>query len=212
VRIRPACRVLLAGSSQMYMAREEGTLAVDEQTPHQPATFYGLTKAWSRDLMDYYRQHKGIFGLMTILFNHESPLRPKHFLTRKVSLAAAAAAAGRPTELRILNIHAAVDWSSAEDIVEGMVLALAAEEPMDYVLASGMVHRVEDVLEIAFGAVDLDWRDFTVYPKEKTLQMGTLIGDPRRAEQRLGWTRRIGMVEMIRAMVMADLAVVKQSA
>ncbi len=211
-RIRPSSRVLLAGSSQMYSARAGVVLAVDEALPHKPATFYGHTKAWSRELLAYYRQRRGVFGSMAILFNHESVLRPAHFLTRKVSLAAAAAAAGRPTELRVLNIHAQVDWSSALDVVEGMRLALAAPEPSDYVLASGVAHRVEDVLQIAFGAVGLNWRDFTIYPPDSNGSAGVLIGNPSKAETQLGWARGSGLAQTLRAMVAADLEAEKQRA
>lgn len=209
-RHRPACRVLLAGSSQMYSARAGTVLSVDEYTPHQPSTYYGHTKAWARELLVHYREQRGMFGSMAILFNHESVLRPAHFLTRKVSLAAAAAAAGRPVELRIQNVQACVDWSSAEDVVDGMRLALAAAIPSDYVLASGVLHRVEDALAMAFGAVGLDWRDHVVYPSEHGASNGALVGNPLKAETQLGWVRRSTLADTIRAMVTADLEAQKQ--
>jgi GDPmannose 4,6-dehydratase len=201
---RPTCRLLLAGSSQMYRAPTSAERVVNEATPMDPATFYGETKARSREMLGRFRE-RGLFGVMTILFNHESELRPPQFVTRKITMAAARAKRGQRAGLHLRDITSRTDWSSAHDMVEGMWLALNASEPRDYVLASGVAHTIQDVLEVAFGSVDLDWRKFTTYDRPPTIARGTLIGDVTRARTTLGWRPKVSIEQMIRDMVRADL-------
>jgi len=205
LKICPSCRVLMAGSSQMYRPVGAGQTVIDEATATNPATFYGHTKAWSRELLDHYRNRHGLFCLMAILFNHESPLRGPRFLTRKVTMAAARAYLGQPPNLQIRNISAAVDWSSAQDFVEAMSCAMDGTEPADYVLASGRATTVEELLGIAFGAVGLDWRDHTVSESESAMSVPTLVGDAGRALRVLGWQPRESFTELITRMVTYDL-------
>lgn len=201
----PECRVLVAGSSQMYTAPEGMELLVDEDTPMSPSTLYGMTKAWSRQLLDHYRRSRGVFGTTAILFNHESRLRPPTFLTRKVSLAAARAANGRAPDLEIRDPSSKVDWCSATDVVAGLWAAVTAAEPMDYVFASGALRSVEDLLEVAFGAVGLDWRRYAVLgspaPERRA---GYLIGSPSRARAVLDWVPATAFETLVRDMVEAD--------
>lgn len=208
-KVRPSCRIMLAGSSQMYRATEGQLTIVDEETPMRPASFYGYTKAWSRDLLAHYRKYRGVFGSMAILFNHESSLRTPKFLTRKVTMAAARAKYGECDALSILDITRETDWSSASDVVEGMRLALSAREPSDYVLASGVPRRVQDVLEIAFDSVGLRWREFVTVESPAVRPRGTLVGDPTRARTLLHWKPNVEFEQMIRDMVAFDLALVR---
>lgn len=201
---RPQCRLLLAGSSQMYSAPDVGELVVSEDTPMAPSTFYGETKARSREMLGRLRQ-RGVFGVTAILFNHESELRPPQFVTRKISMAAARAKRGLTTQLHLRDITSRTDWSSAHDIVEAMWLALNAPEPADYVLASGTAHSIQDVLEVAFGSVGLDWRTFTTFDPPPPVPRGVLVGDASRAKATLGWTPKVSFEEMIRDMVRADM-------
>ena len=201
----PTCRLLLAGSSQMYLPTCGGINMINEETPAMPSTFYGHTKAWSRALLDHYRRQRGVFGSMAILFNHESPLRSPRFLTRKVTMAAARAFIGQPAGLRIRNVGAAVDWSSAQDFVEAMAGALAAAEPADYVLASGRATKVEEILSLAFGAVGLDWREHTTVEGEPGLNQPVLVGDASRARRVLGWNPQESLAGLIARMVEHDV-------
>ena len=204
--IRPTCRLLLAGSSQMYAPTHGGVNTIDEDTPMVPTTFYGQTKAWSRHLLDHYRKQRSVFGTMVILFNHESRLRSPLFLSRKVTMAAARARAGQPGGLRIRDIRAAIDWSSAHDFVEAMRLAIMAATPEDYVVASGIATKVEEVLEIAFGAVGLDWREHTTVESPVGGDRPVLIGNPARARKVLGWSSQTTIRRMIEDMVAFDLS------
>jgi GDPmannose 4,6-dehydratase len=202
----PECRVFLAGSSYMYQAVHGQTTAISETTPMSPVTFYSLTKAWSRQLLAHYRNTRGVFGSMGILFNHESHLRSKAFLSRKISLAAAHAKLGRPVDLQIRDITAEVDWSSAEDVVEGMMLATTADEPEDFVLASGVSTSVEALLRAAFEHVGLDWKKYAIYDNRlKGKAKGILIGNPDLAKKKLGWNPKCSIQETIRIMVDHDL-------
>lgn len=202
---RPQCRLLVAGSSQMYSRIADSTTVVDEATAMAPATFYGWTKAWSRNLLAHYRQRWGIFGSMAILFNHESVERPPHFLSRKISQAVARITEGLATDLEIRDVDAEVDWSSARDVVDGIRLILGHENPGDYVLASGRTRRVAELLEIAFGSAGLDWKSHVkVSSGGRADRAGALVGDPRRAERELGWQRKESFEGLIREMVDND--------
>jgi GDPmannose 4,6-dehydratase len=170
-----------------------------------PATFYGQTKMWSRDLLHHYRSRRGLFASMAILFNHESTLRPPGFLSRKITQAAAQISEGEQTDLVLHDVDAEVDWSSARDVVNGMRLMLAADQPADYVLASGQARRVADMLEVAFSHANLDWRNHvrSKVPESSTTP-GVLVGDAQRAEKQLGWQRRDSFDGLMREMVAHD--------
>lgn len=203
LRLVPGCQLLFAASSQMYTPIAPGTV-ISETTPMAPSTFYGWTKAWSRELLAYYREHRGLFGLTTILFNHESVLRGPDFITRKITRAAARAKRDRKGDLRVRDISASVDWSAAEDVVEGMTIALSAAEPADCVIASGRAHTVEDLLDTAFAYVELPWRDFVSHDSVAPAARPSLIGDASRLRS-LGWAPRISFRKMIETMVDADI-------
>jgi GDPmannose 4,6-dehydratase len=197
-------RLLLAGTSRTYRAAPGEELIVDESTPMNPVNFYGRTKAWSRDLLTYFRETHGIFGVTAILFNHESPLRPARFVTRKVTLAAAQAKRGQLSRLNMMDVGSRTDWSSAPDVVNGMRLAIRATDPADYVFASGCAHSVSELLDVAFSAVGLDWKKFVHSQMAAGASGGTLIGNPARARQHLGWSPRMDFESMIREMVKHD--------
>lgn len=201
---RPTCRVLLAGSSQMYSRVEGQTTIVDEDTKMAPSTFYGHTKAWARELLGHYRRQYGMFGVTAILFNHESSERPPRFLSRKVTRAAVRAAAGLAVNLQVRDLSVMVDWSSARDVVEGMRLMLDASEPADYVLASGQGRSVAELLDVAFRQVGLDWKVHMRGESPSRGGGGVLLGDPRRAEEKLGWRRHVGFEHMIQEMLARD--------
>jgi GDPmannose 4,6-dehydratase len=198
----PRCRLLFAGSSQMFTPAGPRT-TITEATPMQPGTFYGQTKAWSRELLGFYREQRGVYCGTAILFNHESTLRGPDFVTRKITRAAARAKHEGATGLELRDISASVDWSAAEDMVEGMRIALTAPTPADYVIASGVTHTVRELLEIAFQRVGLRWQDFVESSTAVDGVRPSLVGDASRLRS-LGWKPAIGFRELIGSMVDAD--------
>lgn len=206
----PTCRFLYAGSSQMYTARE-GVTVIDESTPFSPSTYYGITKVASAHLIELLRRERGLWGLTAILFNHESTRRSTRFLSRKVTSSVAAFKAQGATALPKLDLRdlaARTDWSAASDFVGAMHGALQAQHAQDYVLASGAAHTVGDLVQEAFAAANLDWRDFVdTVDSDPIAPRPCLLGNPARAQRELGWYAKISFSELIRGMVRHDLAV-----
>lgn len=204
----PQARLVFAASSQMYAVASTdpgACLAVDETTNRNPPTFYGHSKSWSVDLLAFLRRESGLHASSAILFNHESPRRRPQFVTRKITrmAAAAAQAGGRGGALELMNIGARVDWSSAADVVRALHLMAQARIADDYVVASGTLHTVRDVLDVAFAHVGLDWRAHVVFKDDAPT--AALVGRPEKIERALGWRRLIGFEQMIAEMVDSDL-------
>ncbi len=197
------CHVVFAGSSQMYSA-EGSHRAIDECTERKPSTFYGHTKSWSMDLLGQLRKDFGLRASTAILFNHESPLRRPQFVSRRISQAAAAAGRGQPVHLDLLNIGARADWTSAHDVVWALHLMATANHPADYVVASGELHSVREMLDIAFGHVGLDWRPLVT--AQRDVEQPALVGDATLLERTLGWKRQHSFSDLISQMVDADIA------
>jgi GDPmannose 4,6-dehydratase len=155
-----------------------------------------------------YRESYGLFACCGILFNHESPRRGLEFITRKVTDGVARITCGLQQELRLGNLEARRDWGFAGDYVQAMWLMLQQDEPDDYVVATGETHSVEELVELAFSYVGLDWRRHVVIdPKlRRPAEVDFLLGDATKARQKLGWAPKIGFVDLIRLMVDADLA------
>lgn len=194
-------RLVFAASSQMYTACDD-TTHVDESSPRNPATFYGHVKGWGTELLGLLRREHGLHASTAILFNHESSLRHPNFVSRKISLAAAAAAQGRPLPLKMMNIGARVDWSAAEDVVSALQIMAGADIPQDCVVASGQLHSVRDLLKAAFDHVGLDWRSYTQF--ERDTSEPSLCGNSLRL-QGLGWTPRFDFNTWVGRMVDHDL-------
>ena len=196
------CHLVFASSSQMFTATQMDH-EIREDSPRQPATFYGHTKSWSMDLLAFLRTESGLRASAAILFNHESPRRGEQFVSRKVSRAAALAAAGRHATLELQNIGARVDWSSARDVVEALSLIGRSADPRDYVVASGTLHSVRDLLQAAFGHVGLDWRRFATFREDRA--MPALVGRARALSDALGWKPAMRFEDMVAEMVDHDL-------
>ncbi|MBB3349630.1 GDP-mannose 4,6-dehydratase [Sphingomonas sp. BK069] len=198
-------RFCQASSSEMFgIAR---TSPQDEHTTFTPRSPYGAAKLLAHQLIGMARQRDRTFACSAILFNHESERRPAAFVTRKITRAAAAIAVGAADELVLGDLEARRDWSHAADAVRAMALMLRAEQPDDYVVASGETHSVAELCEIAFAHAGLHWkRHVRVDPALRRSPDGAqLMGDARRARTRLGWAPRIGFQTMIKNMVDADL-------
>jgi GDPmannose 4,6-dehydratase len=196
-------QLVFAASSQMYTATQM-IHVIDETSLRRPNTFYGHTKSWSVDLLAQLRREAGLRACTAILFNHDSPLRRATFVSRKISQAAAAAKLGERVPLNLLNIGARVDWSSARDVVRALHLIATSTDPSDFVVASGQLHSVRDMLDIAFGHVGLDWRECTTFCSD--CEEPALCGNSARLEATLGWTRAYAFSDMIVEMVDADLS------
>ena len=202
----PHCRFVFAGSSQMYTPRPGPALtSVSEETPFSPATYYGLTKTWSRELISYLRHHHQLVGGTAILFNHESVLRTPQFVTRKITLGAARAQRDAAQRISLQSVSRRVDWSSAGDVVQALALMGASPEPDDYVIASGQAHAVSDVLEIAYGRVGLAWQDHVDVSDRADDPGPALVGISSKIRSRLGWLPRQSFRELIVEMTDHDV-------
>lgn len=203
----PECRFLYASTSQMYTPTSPG-MRIDEDSRRSPPTYYGLTKSLSTDLIRFFREKHGVWGVTAVLCNHESRRRSPAFLSRKVTQGAAQAAAGLIDTLELRDIGSCTDWSSAEDFVAGMHLMLGAAEPHDYMLGSRELHSVAELAGIAFAAVGLDWQRFVKYQK-RTVDGNSLIGDSTRLRTQLGWKPAWEFKALIEDMVRNDVELLK---
>ena len=202
----PDARVVLATSREIFGA--DAPSPQREDTSCAPSSPYGVAKLAAHQLAGLLRAHNGLHISSAILFNHESPRRQPHFLSRKVTAAAAAISLGRQDELWLGDLEAVRDWSAAPDVVAGLRLMAAAPEPADYVLASGVGRTVRQLVEVAFACVGVDAsRHLRVDPTlVRPPEASPAIGDSTRARERLGWCAQTGFEQLIAEMVAADLA------
>jgi GDPmannose 4,6-dehydratase len=205
-RVHPEGRFLNAASAEMFGAPEE--VPQNEQTAVAPITPYGAGKAFAHFLTGAFRHHYGLHASSAILFNHESARRPEHFLTRKVSRGAAAISLGLEQELRLGDLSARRDWGFAADYVRAMWMILQADEPDDYIVATGEAHTAEEFVAAAFDHVGLDWREHVRFDEEFARggsDPPALVGDPTRIRKRLGWEPQVRFDELVRMLVDADV-------
>jgi GDPmannose 4,6-dehydratase len=198
-------RVFAAASSEVF--GEAGVSPQNEDSPMRPTTPYGEAKlAAHRTVGD--ARATGAFAVSGIAYNHESPRRPERFLPRKVSLGVARIHLGLAGSLALGDLDTVRDWSAATDIVRAAWLALRHEQPMDYVLASGVGHTVRDLVRTAFEHVGLDWETYVRTDPELVRAPRTtpLIGDPSRARRELGWEPSVTFAALIGELVDADVA------
>ncbi|HET7321586.1 MAG TPA: GDP-mannose 4,6-dehydratase, partial [Longimicrobiaceae bacterium] len=158
--VNPKIRFYQASSSEMFGKVQ--AVPQKEDTPFYPRSPYGVAKVYGHWITVNYRESYDLFAVSGILFNHESPRRGLEFVTRKVTDAVARIKLGLASELRLGNLDAKRDWGYAGDYVRAMWLMLQQEIPQDFVIATGETHSVQELVEIAFGHVDLDWNDFVV--------------------------------------------------
>ncbi len=179
-----------------------------EVTPLSPLTPYGVAKAYAHFMTRSYRRRYGVFACSGILYNHESPRRPLDFLPRKVAHGAAAIRAGQADTLQLGDLTARRDWGYAPDYVRAMWLMLQQREPGDYVVASGEAHTVEELVEIAFSRVELDWRNHVVQDdrlRRGSAELHDLVGDATRARTVLDWRPTRSFQELVELLVDAEL-------
>ena len=179
----------------------------DEGTPFYPRSPYGVAKLFAHWSTVNYRESFGMHASSGILFNHESPLRGIEFVTRKVTDGVARIKLGKASELRLGNIDARRDWGFAGDYVEAMWLMLQQERPDDYVIATGVTKTVREMCRIAFAHVGLEAERFVVVDPAflRPAEVDVLQGNPVKARERLGWSARTPLDDLIVMMVDADI-------
>jgi GDPmannose 4,6-dehydratase len=204
--VNPRIRFYQASSSEMFgMVRESPQ---NENTAFYPRSPYGVAKLYGHWITVNYRESYGLFTCSGILFNHESPRRGLEFVTRKASYGAARIKLGQQKKLKMGNLDAERDWGFAGDYVEAMWQMLQRDEPKDYVVASGVAHSVRQLLEIAFGHLGMDYRDYveTDAALLRPAEVYHLLGDSGRARQELGWKPKVSFDGLVKMMVDEDLA------
>jgi GDPmannose 4,6-dehydratase len=228
LKLEQSTRFYQASTSEMYGLVQE--VPQRETTPFYPRSPYGVAKLYGFWTVVNYREAYGLHASNGILFNHESPLRGETFVTRKITRGVAAIKLGRQEKLYLGNLDAKRDWGHAKDYVRGMWMILQQDEPDDYVLATGETTQVRKFVEWAFEDVDIriewDGRDVDekgychrtgkclveVDPRYfRPTEVDLLIGDPSKAKQRLGWSHETPVRELVREMVTADLAVMRNA-
>ena len=199
-------RFYQASSSEMYGNVPESPQ--NEATPFAPASPYAVSKVFGHLLTQNYRAAYGLFAASGILFNHESPRRGLHFVTRKVTDGAARISLGLADKLDLGNLEARRDWGYAGDYVEAMWLMLQEDQPDDFVIATGTNHSVRELCDLAFGMVNLDYRDHVVVDEAnlRPSDVDALVGDASKARRQLGWKPTTNFETLIRKMVEADVA------
>jgi GDPmannose 4,6-dehydratase len=198
------CRFYQASSSEMYGKVHD--VPQSEETPFYPRSPYGVAKLFGYWITKNYREAYGMYAVNGILFNHESPRRGPTFVTRKITRAVGAILRGEQDELRLGNLDAKRDWGFARDYMDGAWRMLQADEPDDYVLATGETHSVQEFLDEAFGHADLDWREYVKIDERyfRPSEVDLLIGDYSKAKEKLGWEPTVRFEELVQMMVDAD--------
>jgi GDPmannose 4,6-dehydratase len=199
-------RFYQASSSEIFGEPRE--VPQTEDTALAPVTPYGVAKAYGHLIVRSYRKRYGLYACSGILYNHESPRRPLDFVTRKIAHGAAAISLGLKGELWLGDLDARRDWGYAGDYVQAMALMLRQDEPDDYVIATGAAHSVQELVDLAFGQVGLDWREYVHI--DQSLRRGAaelhdLVGDASKARERLGWAPTVDFEGLVRLLVDADL-------
>ena len=198
-------RIFQASSSEMF---GDVRGPQNEETAFVPVSPYGCAKVHAHHLATVYRNSYDMYVCSGILFNHESPRRDPHFVSRKITSGIAQILAGKIDTISLGNLTAKRDWGHARDYVEAMWLMLQQDSPADYVIATGVSHTVAQFLEIAFTMVDLDWRDHVIEDRNllRPADPAHLQGDATRAHRHLGWRPTVMLNEMIYEMLHHDLS------
>lgn len=203
----PKARFYQASTSEMVGTGKKGETQ-NEDTPFHPRSPYAISKLYAHWMVDCYRTSYGLYCCSGILWNHESPLRGKEFVTRKITDAVARISLGKQKELFLGNIDSKRDWGFSGDYVDAMWRMLQQKEPSDYCIASGDTHSIRDFLDEAFRAVGI--KDWTPYVKldaqfNRPNDVIYLRGDSTKAKKKLGWVPKTSFTQLVKMMVDADL-------
>ncbi|MEE2636196.1 MAG: GDP-mannose 4,6-dehydratase [Acidobacteriota bacterium] len=204
-RVDTAIRFYQASSSEMYGKVRETPQT--EDTPFYPRSPYGVSKVFAHYITVNYRESYDLFAVSGILFNHESPRRGLEFVTRKVTDGVARIKLGLTDSLALGNLGAHRDWGFAGDYVRAMWLMLQQDKPDDYVVATGVSHSVQDLVETAFSHVGLDWHEHVKTDPRflRPAEVDHLIGDSSKARAALNWAPAVDFTGLVAMMVDADL-------
>ena len=198
-------KIYQASSSEIFGKVKE--VPQNENTPFYPRSPYACSKVHAFYQIVNYREAYGMHASNGILFNHESPRRGETFVTRKITRGLARIIAGLDKKLYLGNLDAKRDWGYAKDYVEAMWLILQQKEPDDYVIATGQTWSVRDFLDKAFAVVSLNWKDYVEFDERyiRPTEVDLLIGDAKKAKEKLGWTAKTSFDELVKIMVESDL-------
>ena len=227
LNLEKKCRFYQASTSEMYGKVRE--VPQTETTPFYPQSPYGAAKVYAYWICVNYREAYGIYACNGILFNHESPIRGETFVTRKITRAVSRIHLGLQDRIFLGNLNAKRDWGHAKDYVEAQWLILQQPEPDDYVIASGEQHSVREFVEMAFKEVDIEirWEGKGVDEKGidsksgkvlvevdpsyfRPTEVESLLGDPTKAKEKLGWKPKISFSDMVAEMVREDIQEAKK--
>ncbi|MEC8382268.1 MAG: GDP-mannose 4,6-dehydratase [Myxococcota bacterium] len=201
----PDARFYQASSSEIFGLQPTEQL-LNENSPLHPRSPYGCAKAYAHHMAINYRESYGLHVVSGILFNHESERRGEEFVTRKISKAVAAIAAGQQSSLKLGDISVCRDWGFAGDYTKAIHLLLSHDEPLDLVIATGQAHSVQDFLNSAFNCVGLNWEDWVEHDPTliRPADIPMLCGDSRRAQNLLSWKPSVNFDALVKRMVEAD--------
>ncbi|MGC9469257.1 MAG: GDP-mannose 4,6-dehydratase [Anaerolineae bacterium] len=207
--VDPEIRFYQASSSEMFGKVQE--VPQSESTPFYPRSPYGVAKVYGHWITVNYRESYDLFACSGILFNHESPRRGLEFVTRKITYHVAKIKLGITDKVALGNLDAKRDWGFAGDYVRAMWLMLQQDEPDDYVVGTGTTHSVQELCEIAFSYVGLNWRDHVVQDPRfmRPAEVDLLVSDPSKAKRVLGWEPQVTFEHLIHMMVDADIALLR---
>jgi GDPmannose 4,6-dehydratase len=203
----PVTRFYQASTSELYGNNSnQGTQ--DENTSFKPRSPYGVSKLYAYWITINFRESYGIHASNGILFNHESPLRGKEFVTRKITDGVAKIKLGMANNITLGNLDAKRDWGHAKDFVEAMWLMLQQDVPDDYVVCTGNQYSIRELLDVAFSAADIsNWVNYVeIDPRfKRPAEVHTLVGNYSKIKTKLGWTPKISFEDMITEMVKEDI-------
>jgi GDPmannose 4,6-dehydratase len=213
VELVPHAKIFQASSSEIFAGTKSSPQT--ERTAYSPVTPYGVAKAFATTASAYYRDNLGAFVSCAIFYNHESPRRPPHFVTRKISLGVARIAHGLQKKIELGNVEAKRDWGYAPEYVDAAWRILQQKKPDDYIIATGELHSVNDFLEEACRVADVDYSEKIVKVNEEFVRSADyshLRGNATKAKNKLGWTPKTRFKKLVRIMVESDLKLAEKEA
>ncbi len=192
-------------SSEVFGATQ--VFPQNEDTPFNPVNPYGVAKAFASQMIKLYRQTYGIYSCNAIVYNHESPRRGEHFVSMKICRTAAEIKLGIQDGLRLGNLDAQRDWGDARDYVRAYWMMMQQTYPEDFVIATGQLHSVREMVKTAFNVVNLDWGKYVTQDARffRPVEPYSLVGNPEKAKIKLGWYPKINFEQMIQDMVNNEL-------